>query len=158
MRIVITGGAGFVGSHLCEKFLALGHSVVCVDNLSTGRMENLRSIEKNPAFEFLRKDVSQYIAIDGPVDAVAHLASPASPPDYLRLQIQTMKAGALGTHNALGLAKAKNARFLLASTSEVYGDPLVNPQPESYWGNVNPVGPRGVYDESKRFAEAMTMA
>jgi dTDP-glucose 4,6-dehydratase len=158
MRIVITGGAGFVGSFLCEKFLSLGHSVVCVDNLATGRTENLKSIEANPAFEFRKQDVSQHITIEGPVNAVAHLASPASPPDYLRLQIQTLKAGALGTHNALGLAKAKNARFLLASTSEVYGDPLVNPQPESYWGNVNPVGPRSVYDEAKRFAEAMTLA
>ncbi len=147
-----------MGSHLCEKLLALGNSVVCVDNLSTGRVENLRSIEKDTAFEFRKQDVSQHIAINGPVDAVAHLASPASPPDYLRLQIQTLKAGALGTHNALGLAKAKDARFLLASTSEVYGDPLVNPQPESYWGNVNPVGPRSVYDEAKRFAEAMTLA
>jgi dTDP-glucose 4,6-dehydratase len=158
MRIVVTGGAGFLGSHLCEKLLALGHSIVCVDNLSTGRAENLQPIEKNPAFEFRKQDVSQHITVDGPLDAVAHLASPASPPDYLRLQIQTLKAGALGTHNALGLAKAKKARFLLASTSEVYGDPLVNPQPESYWGNVNPVGPRSVYDEAKRFAEAMTLA
>jgi dTDP-glucose 4,6-dehydratase len=158
VRIVITGGAGFLGSYLCEKLLFLGHSVVCVDNLATGRTENLKSIEKNRALEFRQQDVSQHITIDGPVDAVAHLASPASPPDYLRLQIQTLKAGALGTHNALGLAKAKKARFLLASTSEVYGDPLVNPQPESYWGNVNPVGPRSVYDEAKRFAEAMTLA
>jgi dTDP-glucose 4,6-dehydratase len=158
MRIVITGGAGFLGSHLCEKFLSLGHSVVAVDNLATGRAENLKSIENNPAFEFRTQDVSQHIPIEGPVDAVAHLASPASPPDYLRLQIQTLKVGALGTHNALGLAKAKKARLLLASTSEVYGDPLVNPQPESYWGNVNPVGPRSVYDEAKRFAEAMTLA
>lgn len=158
MRIVITGGAGFVGSHFCEKLLSLGHSVVCIDNLATGRMENLKSIEKNRAFEFRNQDVSHHITVDDPVDAVAHLASPASPPDYLRLQIQTLKAGALGTHNALGLAKAKQARFLLASTSEVYGDPLVNPQPESYWGNVNPVGPRSVYDEAKRFAEAMTLA
>jgi dTDP-glucose 4,6-dehydratase len=158
MRIVVTGGAGFVGSHLCEKFLSMGHSVVCVDNLATGRMENVQTIEKNPGFEFRKQDVSQHITVEGPVDAVAHLASPASPPDYLRLQIQTLKAGALGTHNALGLAKAKNARLLLASTSEVYGDPLVNPQPESYWGNVNPVGPRSVYDEAKRFAEAMTLA
>lgn len=158
MRIVVTGGAGFLGSHLCEKFLSLGHSVLSVDNLATGRAENLKSIESNPAFEFRRQDVSQHVTVEGPVDAVAHLASPASPPDYLRLQIQTLKVGALGTHNALGLAKAKNARFLLASTSEVYGDPLVNPQPESYWGNVNPVGPRSVYDEAKRFAEAMTLA
>jgi dTDP-glucose 4,6-dehydratase len=158
MRIVITGGAGFLGSHLCEKLLSLGHSVVSIDNVATGRLENLASIEKNPAFQFRKQDVSQHIGVEGPVDAVAHLASPASPPDYLRLQIQTLKVGALGTHNALGLAKAKNARFLLASTSEVYGDPLVNPQPESYWGNVNPVGPRSVYDEAKRFAEAMTLA
>lgn len=158
MRIVITGGAGFLGSHFCEKLLSLGHSVVAVDNLATGRLENLESIRKTPSFEFRNQDVSHHITIDGPVDAVAHLASPASPPDYLRLQIQTLKAGALGTHNALGLAKAKNARFLLASTSEVYGDPVVNPQPESYWGNVNPVGPRSVYDEAKRFAEAITLA
>ena len=158
MRVVITGGAGFVGSHLCEKFLNLGHTVYCLDNLVTGKRENIQHLEKDRNFQFGLHDVSRYIDVPGPVDAVLHLASPASPVDYLQLPIQTLKVGALGTHNALGLAKAKGARFLLASTSEVYGDPLVNPQPESYWGNVNPVGPRGVYDEAKRFAEAMTLA
>ena len=158
MRVVITGGAGFVGSHLCEKFLNLGHAVCCVDNLATGKRENVKHLELDRNFQFVLHDVSRYIDVPGPVDAVLHLASPASPVDYLQLPIQTLKVGALGTHNALGLAKAKRARFLLASTSEVYGDPLVNPQPESYWGNVNPVGPRGVYDEAKRFAEAMTLA
>jgi len=156
--VVITGGAGFVGSHLCEKFLSLGHTVCCVDNLVTGKRENVRHLEEDRNFQFVLHDVSRYIDVPGPVDAILHLASPASPVDYLQLPIQTLKVGALGTHNALGLAKAKRARFLLASTSEVYGDPLVNPQPESYWGNVNPVGPRGVYDEAKRFAEAMTLA
>jgi dTDP-glucose 4,6-dehydratase len=155
---VITGGAGFVGSHLCEKFLNLGHTVYCLDNLVTGKRENIQHLAKDRNFQFGLHDVSRYIDVLGPVDAVLHLASPASPVDYLQLPIQTLKVGALGTHNALGLAKAKQARFLLASTSEVYGDPLVNPQPESYWGNVNPVGPRGVYDEAKRFAEAMTLA
>ncbi len=154
----MTGGAGFLGSHLCEKLLGLGHSVLCIDNLATGNRKNIEHLEANPAFQFRLQDVTQYIDVEGPVDAVAHLASPASPPDYLRLQIQTLKVGSLGTHKALGLARAKQARFLLASTSEVYGDPLVNPQPETYWGNVNPVGPRGVYDEAKRFAEAMTLA
>jgi dTDP-glucose 4,6-dehydratase len=155
---VITGGAGFVGSHLCEKFLSLGHTVYCLDNLVTGKRGNVQHLERDRNFQFGLHDVSRYIDVPGPVDAVLHLASPASPVDYLQLPIQTLKVGALGTHNALGLAKAKGARFLLASTSEVYGDPLVNPQPESYWGNVNPVGPRGVYDEAKRFAEAMTLA
>jgi len=158
LRIVVTGGAGFLGSHLCEKLLGLGHSVLCIDNLATGNRKNIEHLEANPAFQFRLQDVTQYIDVEGPVDAIAHLASPASPPDYLRLQIQTLKVGSLGTHKALGLARAKQARFLLASTSEVYGDPLVNPQPETYWGNVNPVGPRGVYDEAKRFAEAMTLA
>jgi dTDP-glucose 4,6-dehydratase len=155
---VITGGAGFLGSHLCEKLLAQGHSLLCVDNLATGNRANIQHLEANPDFSFQLHDISKPIEVTGSVDAVAHLASPASPPDYLRLPIQTLKVGSLGTHNALGLAKAKGARFLLASTSEVYGDPLVNPQPESYWGNVNPVGPRGVYDEAKRFAEAITLA
>lgn len=158
MRVVVTGGAGFVGSHLCEKFLNLGHTVYCLDNLVTGNRENIRHLEKDRNFQFGLHDVSRYIDVPGPVDAVLHLASPASPVDYLELPIQTLKVGSLGTHNALGLAKAKQARLLLSSTSEVYGDPLVNPQPESYWGNVNPVGPRGVYDEAKRFAEAMTLA
>jgi dTDP-glucose 4,6-dehydratase len=158
LRVVITGGAGFVGSHLCEKFLSLGHTVYCLDNLVTGKRDNIQHLGKDRNFQFGLHDVSRYIDVPGPVDAVLHLASPASPVDYLQLPIQTLKVGALGTHNALGLAKAKGARFLLASTSEVYGDPLVNPQPETYWGNVNPVGPRGVYDEAKRFAEAMTLA
>ncbi len=158
MRVVVTGGAGFLGSHFCEKLLSLGHSVLCLDNLATGNSENIRTFEANPRFEYREHDVSKYIDVEGPIDAVAHLASPASPPDYLRLPIPTLKVGALGSHNALGLAKAKGARFLLASTSEVYGDPLVNPQPETYWGNVNPTGPRGVYDEAKRFAEAMVLA
>lgn len=158
MRIVITGGAGFVGSHLCEKLLGMGHRVCCIDNLCTGRRENIEHIEDHQGFEFLLQDVTRYIDIEGPVDAVLHFASPASPVDYHRLQIQTMKVGALGTHRALGLARAKGARFLLASTSEVYGDPIVNPQTEDYWGNVNPVGPRSVYDEAKRFAESLTIA
>ena len=158
LRVVITGGAGFVGSHLCEKFLSLGHTVYCLDNLVTGKRDNIQHLEKDRNFQFGLHDVSRYIDVPGPVHAVLHFASPASPVDYLQLPIQTLKVGALGTHNALGLAKAKGTRFLLASTSEVYGDPLVNPQPESYWGNVNPVGPRGVYDEAKRFAEAMTLA
>ncbi len=157
---VVTGGAGFLGSHLCERLLGEGHRVTCVDNLLTGRMENVAPLlaERAAAFTFREHDVSRPFEIDGPVDFVLHFASPASPIDYLELPIQTLKVGSLGTHNALGLAKAKGARFLLASTSEVYGDPLVHPQPESYWGNVNPVGPRGVYDEAKRFAEAMAMA
>jgi len=158
MRVLITGGAGFLGSHLCEAFLARGDEVVCMDNLVTGREGNIAPFRANPRFRFVRHDVTQTIRVDGPVDAVLHFASPASPADYLRLKIQTLKAGSLGTHNALGVARAKNAVFLLASTSEVYGDPLVSPQAEEYWGNVNPVGPRGVYDEAKRFAEALAMA
>jgi len=155
---VVTGGAGFLGSHLCERLLAEGHRVTCVDNLVTGRTENLDGLASHDDFRFLEHDVSRPFEIEGPVDFVLHFASPASPIDYLELPIQTLKVGSLGTHNTLGLAKAKRARYLLASTSEVYGDPLVHPQPETYWGNVNPVGPRGVYDEAKRFAEAMTMA
>jgi dTDP-glucose 4,6-dehydratase len=157
-RAVITGGAGFLGSHLCERVLAEGHRVVCVDNLITGRMENIAHLLGREDFEFLQHDVSNPFKIEGPVDFVLHFASPASPIDYLELPIQTLKVGSLGTHNSLGLAKAKGARFLLASTSEVYGDPKEHPQKETYWGNVNPVGPRGVYDEAKRFAEAMAMA
>jgi len=158
VKVLVTGGAGFLGSHLCERLLAEDHEVVAMDNLSTGNLRNIASFEKDRRFEFVRHDVTRYIEIEGPLDAVLHFASPASPIDYLELPIQTLKVGSLGTHNALGLAMAKKARFLLASTSEVYGDPLVHPQPESYWGNVNPIGPRGVYDEAKRFAEAMTMA
>jgi dTDP-glucose 4,6-dehydratase len=157
MRAVITGGAGFIGSHLCDYFLEKGMEVVAIDNLLTGSVENIAHIH-SPRFTFIQYDVTNYLYIDGPVDLVLHFASPASPLDYLRLPIQTLKVGALGTHKALGLALAKKARFLIASTSEVYGDPLVHPQPESYWGNVNPVGSRGVYDEAKRFAEALTMA
>ena len=158
MRILVTGGAGFLGSHLCDRLLAEGHEVVAMDNLVTGNPRNISHLEADPRFRFVRHDVTQFIRIDGPLDAVLHFASPASPIDYLELPIQTLKVGSLGTHNALGLAMAKKARFLLASTSEVYGDPLVHPQPETYWGNVNPIGPRGVYDEAKRFSEAMTMA
>ena len=158
MRILVTGGAGFLGSHLCDLLTAQGHQVVCVDNLSTGRVENISHLLGRDGFSFTKYNVCDYLHVDGPLDAVMHFASPASPIDYLELPIATLKVGALGTHKALGLAKAKGARFLLASTSEVYGDPLVNPQPESYWGNVNPISPRGVYDEAKRFAEAMTMA
>lgn len=158
MRIVITGGAGFLGSHLCEKFLNGGHEVICLDNLITGKRENVHHLEGSPHFRFRLQDVTRHIDIEGPIEAILHFASPASPKDYLQMPIQTLKVGALGTHNALGLAKAKQARFLLASTSEVYGDPLVSPQAEVYWGNVNPLGPRGVYDEAKRFAEAMTLA
>jgi dTDP-glucose 4,6-dehydratase len=157
-RTVITGGAGFLGSHLCERLLAEGHRVVCVDNLITGRTENIAHLLGREDFEFLRHDVSKPFELEGPVDCVLHFASPASPIDYLELPIQTLKVGSLGTHNSLGLAKAKGARFLLASTSEVYGDPKEHPQKETYWGNVNPVGPRGVYDEAKRFAGAMAMA
>ena len=157
-RVVITGGAGFLGSHLCERALAEGHEVVCVDNLLTGRRENVKPLLEREDFQFLEHDVSKPFEIEGPVDFILNFASPASPIDYLELPIQTLKVGSLGTHNALGLAKAKGARFLLASTSEVYGDPQEHPQKESYWGNVNPVGPRGVYDEAKRFAEAITMA
>jgi dTDP-glucose 4,6-dehydratase len=158
MRILITGGAGFIGSHLCDRFLADGHDVIAMDNLSTGSVANIVHLAGNERFQFIKHNVTNYIYIAGPLDAVLHLASLPSPVDYLNLPIQTLKVGALGTHNTLGLAKEKGARFLLASTSEVYGDPLVHPQPEDYWGNVNPVGPRGVYDESKRFAEALTMA
>jgi dTDP-glucose 4,6-dehydratase len=157
-RAVITGGAGFLGSHLCERLLAEGHEVVCVDNLVTGRMENIAHLADRADFRFVRHDVSRPFEIEGQVDYVLHFASPASPIDYLELPIQTLKVGSLGTHNTLGLAKAKKARYLLASTSEVYGDPKEHPQKETYWGNVNPVGPRGVYDEAKRFAEAMAMA
>ena len=156
-RAVITGGAGFLGSHLCERFLAEGWSVLCVDNLLTGNKDNIAHLLDVEGFEFMEHDVTKFIEVDGEVDAILHFASPASPIDYLELPIQTLKVGSLGTHNALGLAHAKKARFLLASTSECYGDPLVHPQTEDYWGNVNPVGPRGVYDEAKRFSEAMTM-
>jgi dTDP-glucose 4,6-dehydratase len=155
---IVTGGAGFLGSHLCDKLLAEGHSVTCIDNLITGDTANIAHLQENPKFRFVQYDVTNYLFVEGKVDFVFHFASPASPIDYLKFPIQTLKVGSLGTHKALGLAKAKNARFLLASTSETYGDPLVHPQKESYWGNVNPVGPRGVYDEAKRFAEAMTMA
>ena len=158
MRILITGGAGFLGSHLCDVLLTKGHSVICMDNFITGRPENISHLLGHDQFSLVQYDVCNYLHIGGPLDAVMHFASPASPQDYLELPIATLKVGALGTHKALGLAKAKHARFLLASTSEVYGDPLVNPQPESYWGNVNSISPRGVYDEAKRFAEAMTMA
>jgi dTDP-glucose 4,6-dehydratase len=158
MRVLVTGGAGFLGSHLCDRLLALGHEVIAMDNLVTGNLRNIAHLSQRPGFRFVRHDVTQFITIEGPLDGVLHFASPASPIDYLELPIQTLKVGSLGTHNALGLAMARKARFLLASTSEVYGDPLVHPQPESYWGNVNPIGPRGVYDEAKRFAEAMTMA
>jgi dTDP-glucose 4,6-dehydratase len=157
MRVLVTGGAGFIGSHLCEFLLEQGCEVVCMDSLLTGTTNNIAHIH-HPHFLFVKHDVTNYIVVDGALDYVLHFASPASPVDYLELPIQTLKVGALGTHKALGLAKARGARFLLASTSEVYGDPLVHPQPEAYWGNVNPVGPRGVYDEAKRFAEAMTMA
>ncbi len=158
MRIIITGGAGFLGSHICDHLLGLGHHVACLDNLSTGSVENISHLLGNERFRFIKHDVTEYIFIAEPVDAVLHFASPASPRDYLEMPIQTLKVGALGTHKTLGLAKSKKARFLLASTSETYGDPLVNPQPETYWGNVNPIGLRGVYDEAKRFAEALTMA
>jgi dTDP-glucose 4,6-dehydratase len=158
MRVLVTGGAGFLGSHLCDRLLAEGHEVLAMDNLVTGNLRNIAHLDGEKRFRFVRHDVTQFIAVDGALDAVLHFASPASPIDYLELPIQTLKVGSLGTHNALGLAMAKKARFLLASTSEVYGDPLVHPQPETYWGNVNPIGPRGVYDEAKRFAEAMTMA
>jgi dTDP-glucose 4,6-dehydratase len=156
-RTVVTGAAGFIGSHLCEALLSRGHSVIGIDNLITGDMANIAHL-RDKDFQFVRHDVTQYIDVDGHVDCVLHWASPASPIDYLMLPIQTLKVGSLGTHNALGLAKAKGARFVLASTSEVYGDPLQHPQQETYWGNVNPIGPRGVYDEAKRFAEAITLA
>ena len=155
---VVTGGAGFLGSHLCDKLIAEGHNVICIDNLLTGSEKNIEHLSDNKNFTFIKHDVTKFIDVPGEVNFIWHFASPASPIDYLKLPIQTLKVGSLGTHNALGLAKAKNARFLLASTSEVYGDPEVHPQPEEYWGNVNPVGPRGVYDEAKRFAEAITMA
>ena len=158
MRIVITGGAGFIGSHLCDYLIAKDHEIICVDNLLTGKAENIVHLIGNGKFRFIKHNVSDYIYVDGNVDCVLHFASPASPFDYLEFPIQTLKVGSLGTLNSLGLAKAKKARFLLASTSEVYGDPQIHPQREDYWGHVNPVGPRGVYDEAKRFAEAMTMA
>ena len=158
MRILITGAAGFLGSHLCDRFLAEGHQVVGMDNFITGHPDNIAHLIGRDDFLFVRHDVTNFIYVEGPLDGVLHFASPASPVDYLEQPIPTLKVGSLGTHKALGLAKAKGARFLLASTSEVYGDPQVHPQPESYWGHVNPVGPRGVYDEAKRFAEAMTMA
>jgi dTDP-glucose 4,6-dehydratase len=157
-RVVVTGGAGFLGSHLCDGLLAGGDEVVAIDNLSTGKLANVEHLFGHDGFTFVRHDVSTYVWVPGTVDAVLHFASPASPRDYLELPIPTLKVGSLGTHNTLGLAKDKGARYLLASTSEVYGDPQVHPQPETYWGHVNPVGPRGVYDEAKRFAEAMTMA
>ena len=155
---VVTGGAGFLGSHLCDRLLKEGHRVIAIDNLVTGDLKNIAHLFGADKFKFVKHDVTEFMYVDGPVDYILHFASPASPIDYLKLPIQTLKVGSLGTHKALGLAKAKGARFLLASTSEVYGDPLVHPQPETYWGNVNPVGLRGVYDEAKRFAEAMTMA
>jgi len=158
MRTLITGGAGFIGSHLCDRLLAEGHDVIAMDNLRTGSIANIAHLAGHPRFSFIKHDVTNYIYLAGKLDNVLHLASLPSPVDYLNYPIQTLKVGALGTHNSLGLAMAKGARFLLASTSEVYGDPLVHPQTEEYWGNVNPVGPRGVYDESKRFAEALTMA
>jgi dTDP-glucose 4,6-dehydratase len=157
-RILITGGAGFLGSHLCERFLHDGYRVVCMDNFITSSPSNVAALIGNPNFELMHYDVTNYIHVEGHIDAVLHFASPASPFDYLKYPIQTLKVGSLGTHKALGFAKAKGATFLLASTSEVYGDPIVHPQPESYWGNVNPIGERGVYDEAKRFAEALTMA
>jgi dTDP-glucose 4,6-dehydratase len=157
-RVLITGGAGFIGSHLCERFLGEGDEVICMDNFLTGTPDNIAHLFSERRFTFIQQDVTTYIYVKGPLDAILHFASPASPVDYLELPIQTLKVGSLGTHKALGLAKEKNACFLLASTSEVYGDPLVHPQKEDYWGNVNPIGPRGVYDEAKRFAEAITMA
>ena len=158
MKILITGGAGFIGSHLCNFLIGKGHKVICMDNLITGKKENIAHLLPNKNFKFINHNVSNHIHLNESVGYVLHFASPASPVDYHKYPIQTLKVGSLGTHNSLGLAKAKKAKFLLASTSEVYGDPLVNPQPESYWGNVNPIGPRGVYDEAKRFAEAITMA
>ncbi|MEA3247144.1 MAG: GDP-mannose 4,6-dehydratase, partial [Gemmatimonadota bacterium] len=158
MRVLITGAAGFLGSHLADRFLADGHTVVGLDNFVTGHPDNIAHLVGHERFSFIRHNISEYTYVAGALDGVLHFASPASPIDYLQLPIQTLKVGSLGTHNALGIALAKQARFFLASTSEVYGDPLVHPQPETYWGNVNPVGPRGVYDEAKRFAEAMTMA
>ena len=157
-RVLITGGAGFLGSHLCDKFIGNGYDVICMDNLITGSPDNIAHLMGNARFRFIHHDVTEYMYVDGDLDAILHFASPASPLDYLRYPIQTLKVGSLGTHKALGLAKAKKARFLIASTSEVYGDPLVHPQQEEYWGNVNPVGSRGVYDEANRFSEAITMA
>ena len=158
MRFLVTGGAGFLGSHLCDFLLKEEHSVICMDNLITGNKKNIAHLQNNQNFKFLEHDITQFIKIEEEIDFIMHFASPASPIDYQKIPIQTLKAGSLGTHNLLGLANAKKAKFLLASTSEVYGDPLINPQPESYWGNVNPIGPRGCYDEAKRFAEALTMA
>lgn len=158
MRVLITGGAGFLGSHLCDRFLKEGYDVVALDNLITGNLKNIAHLAGNRKFQFIHHDVSNYIFIDGPIDAILHFASPASPIDYLKYPIQTLKVGSLGTHNTLGVARVKGARYLLASTSEIYGEPLVHPQTESYYGNVNTIGPRGVYDEAKRFAEAMVMA
>ena len=155
---LVTGGAGFIGSHLCDRFLSLGFRVVAVDNFITGNSRNIEAFKRNPRFELMEHNISNHIEVPGRVDYIFHFASPASPIDYLNHPIPTLKVGALGTHNALGLAKAKHAVFMLASTSEIYGDPLVHPQKEDYWGNVNPVGPRGVYDEAKRFAEALTLA
>ncbi len=157
-RVVVTGGAGFLGSHLCEEYLERGDEVLCLDNFLTGRPENVAHLMPNPGFRLVRADVTDYLHVGGPVDVVLHFSSPASPVDYLKLPIETLKVGSVGTLHALGLARHKGARFVLASTSEVYGDPQVHPQPESYWGHVNPVGPRGVYDEAKRFAEAVTLA
>ena len=158
MRTLVTGGAGFLGSHLCDKLIKEGHEVICMDNLSTGNIDNISHLIGNNQFRFIKHNVTEYIYLEGPLDNILHFASPASPIDYLEMPIQTLKVGSLGTHKALGLAKGKKARLLLASTSEVYGDPLVHPQPEDYFGNVSPIGPRGVYDEAKRFAEAITMA
>lgn len=158
MRVLITGGAGFLGSHLCDKFISEGHTVICLDNLITGNLGNIEHLFGNENFSYIKQDITEFIHIPGKLDYVLHFASPASPQDYLDYPIQTLKVGSLGTHKCLGLAKEKKAKFLLASTSEVYGDPLVSPQSESYWGNVNPIGPRGVYDEAKRFAEALAMA
>jgi dTDP-glucose 4,6-dehydratase len=157
-RVLITGGAGFLGSHLCDKFILEGYHVIAMDNLITGNIKNIEHLFKHPNFEFHHHDVSKFVFVPGELDYILHFASPASPIDYLKMPIQTLKVGSLGTHNLLGLAKVKNARMLIASTSEVYGDPLVHPQTEEYWGNVNPIGPRGVYDEAKRFQEAITMA
>jgi len=158
MRTLITGGAGFLGSHLCDRMLKEGHEVICMDNLLTGNMDNIAHLVGHEKFKFIKHDVTEYIYVEGKLDNILHFASPASPIDYLELPIQTLKVGSLGTHKALGLAKEKGARILLASTSEVYGDPLIHPQTEEYFGNVSPIGPRGVYDEAKRFAEAITMA